>query len=40
MSEEHRKRAIEWYLYLHNERPVPPTKPITAEDDDILNPYR
>jgi hypothetical protein len=31
MSEEHRKRAIEWYLHLHSERPVPPTKLITAD---------
>ena len=26
MSEEHRKRAIEWYLYLHSEQPLPPAK--------------
>ena len=26
MNEEHRKRAIEWYLYLHSEQPVPPAK--------------
>ncbi|CAH0176834.1 hypothetical protein SRABI83_01328 [Arthrobacter sp. Bi83] len=25
-SEEHQKRAIEWYLYLHSEQPRPPTK--------------
>lgn len=26
MGEEHRKRAIEWYLYLHSEQPLPPVK--------------
>lgn len=31
MSEEHRKRAIEWYLYLHSEQPLPPAKLIKAE---------
>ncbi|MGN7251051.1 hypothetical protein [Arthrobacter sp. SAFR-014] len=30
MSEEHRKRAIEWYLYLHSEQPLPPAKLIGA----------
>jgi hypothetical protein len=30
MSEEHRKRAIEWYLYLHSEQPTPPAKLIQA----------
>ena len=31
MSEEHRKRAIEWYLYLHSEHPLPPAKLIKAK---------
>lgn len=26
MSDEHQKRAIEWYLYLHSEAPVPPAR--------------
>lgn len=26
MSEDHQKRAIEWYLYLHSEQPLPPAK--------------
>jgi hypothetical protein len=30
MSEEHRKRAIEWYLYLRSEHPLPPAKLIQA----------
>lgn len=30
MSEEHRKRAIEWHLYLHSEQPLPPAKLIQA----------
>lgn len=30
MSEEHQKRAIEWYLYLHSEQPQPPAKLIKA----------
>lgn len=30
-SEEHHKRAIEWYLYLHNEIPAPPTGLIRPE---------
>lgn len=31
MSEEHQKRAIEWYLYLHSESPVPPARLIRPE---------
>lgn len=31
MSEEHQKRAIEWYLYLHSEAPVPPARLIRPE---------
>ena len=34
MSEEHRKRAIERYLYLHGEHPLPPAKLIKT------SPYR
>lgn len=30
MSEDHQKRAIEWYLYLHSEKPVPPAALIAA----------
>lgn len=26
MSQEHQKRAIGWYLYLHSEQPLPPAK--------------
>ncbi|MFE4082847.1 IS1249 family transposase [Arthrobacter sp. NtRootA1] len=26
MSEDHQKRAIEWYLYLHSDQPRPPAK--------------
>ena len=26
MSEVHQKRAIEWYLYLHSEQPIPPAR--------------
>ncbi|WP_251044785.1 hypothetical protein [Arthrobacter sp. ISL-5] len=29
-SEEHQKRAIAWYLYLHSEQPLPPGKLIKA----------
>ncbi|GAB2710998.1 hypothetical protein ACX801_07000 [Arthrobacter bambusae] len=28
MSQEHQKRAIECYLYLHSEQPLPPAKPM------------
>ena len=31
MTEEHQKRAIEWYLYLHSENPAPPTGLIRPE---------
>lgn len=31
MSEKHQKRAIEWYLYLHSENPVPPAGLIRPE---------
>lgn len=31
MSEEHQKRAIEWYLYLHSESPVSPGRLIRPE---------
>lgn len=31
MSEVHQKRAIEWYLYLHSENPVRPTRLIRQE---------
>lgn len=31
MSEEHQKRAIEWYLYLHSESPSQPARLIRPE---------
>ncbi|WP_456510293.1 IS1249 family transposase [Arthrobacter sp. TE12231] len=31
MNEEHQKRAIEWYLYLHSENPVQPARLIRPE---------
>ena len=30
MSEDHQKRAIEWYLYLHSENPATPASLIAA----------
>ena len=31
MTEAHQKRAIEWFLYLHSENPVQPTRLIRPE---------
>jgi len=40
MSEDHQKRAIEWYLYLHSEKPVPPASLLAAHHYELPRPGR